>query len=211
MSSASGSASSSQCSIFSCKSFQYPLLILFFFPFQLADLPDLLLGVLQLDAKFAAYGSDEGSNNASVIAELVSIALQQVAVPSVFHAMLYEVAESIHIQYDHEIVQFPLKFYEEVLKSLKEKDYNDAVYSLLDHIRYPARDTFYFCMLIKTVIENYRMESIYLLGKRLLVPGPKPWGLEFLFSQIISASEKVRAEAMKGSPEMKKLVEEYTQ
>ena len=169
-----------------------------------------LLGGLQLDAKFAAYGSDEGSNNAGIIAELVSIALQQVAVPSVFHAMLYEVAESIHIQYDREIVQFPLKFYEEVLKSLKEKDYNDAVYSLLDHIRYPARDTFYFCMLIKTVIENYRIESIYLLGKRLLVPGPKPWGLEFLFSQIISASEKVREEAMTGSAEMKKLVEEYT-
>lgn len=169
-----------------------------------------LLGFLKLDAKFAAYGSDAKSN-AAVVAELVHIALQQVAVPSVFHAMLYEVAESIHIQQDHEISQFPLSFYAEVLKSLNERDYNDAIYSLLDHIRYPSRDTYYFCMLIKTVIENYKMESFYLLGKRLLLPGPKPWGLEFLFSQIISVQNKVKEEAMKSSPEMKKLIEEYTQ
>ena len=101
---------------------------------------------------------------------------------------------------------------------LNAEDLRNAIFSLLDHIRYPSLDTYYFCMLVKTIIDNNNKNDVkqllgenimICLGERLLVTGPKPWGLEFLFSQILNATTGIKEQSFMTGYPMKKLVEKY--
>ena len=173
----------------------------------------VILKPLKLEKYFSEYGSNNG-----VIAKLSSIALQYANSPEIFNAIIYEVAESTYIQYDNSQRAFPVEFYTNVLKMLNVEDLRNAIFSLLDHIRYPSLDTYYFCMLVKTIIDNNNKNDVkqllgenimICLGERLLVTGPKPWGLEFLFSQILNATTGIKEQSFMTGYPMKKLVEKY--
>ena len=85
--------------------------------------------------------------------------------------------------------------------------------SLLDHIRYPAFDTYTFCMLMKTLIGNSDVNEIVFtcICDRMLVPGPKPWGLEFLFYQLVNGNADIihKLNCYTSNPKVVELVSEY--
>ena len=66
-------------------------------------------------------------------------------------------------------------------------------------------------MLMKTLMKRDVMEPVFTaICDRLLVPGPKSWGLQFLFSQLVnSEAENIKDMKNMRNPEVKKLVEEY--
>ena len=67
-------------------------------------------------------------------------------------------------------------------------------------------------MLMKTLMKQEAKDTVITtICERLLVPGPKSWGLHFLFIQLVN-SEKENIKELKcykTNPAIRKLVEEY--
>ena len=114
--------------------------------------------------------------------------------------ILYEVAAALYIRpclesssssssSSHTSVkpEFPLQFYQQIFFTQEYMFKRFCLESLLDHVRYPSFDTYTFCTLVKTFFGSDAETVFSVLCERLLVPGPKPWGLKFLFSQIVNS------------------------
>lgn len=128
-------------------------------------------------------------------------------------ALLYEVlaATCIRSQNAKEKPTLPSSFYQTLLKTSFPPISHDAAISLLDHVRFPCTDTYYFSMLLQLLVQKCDMECVFVaICDRLLVPGPKSWGLQFLFSTLVrSDPKKIKEMSYMSKPEVKELVERY--
>lgn len=167
-----------------------------------------ILAPLNLEPFFAAY---RAAPSAGFCSDMADLAKKQNSF--VYFALLYEVAAATYIRAgpDGAKPSFPVDYYTLLLKQSPPPVAHDTVIALLDHVRYPSYDTYSFCMLMKTLMKRDVMEPVFTaICDRLLVPGPKSWGLQFLFSQLVnSEAENIKDMKNMRNPEVKKLVEEY--
>ena len=171
-----------------------------------------ILAGLDLEEKFAAFRS---TGNNAIAAELGK-QLPTLTSPEMMFALLYEVAAGTYLRNSAEErggKVFPVEFYMQALKHVKPSLVPNLMMSLLDHIRYPAFDTYTFCMLMKTLIGNSDVNEIVFtcICDRMLVPGPKPWGLEFLFYQLVNGNADIihKLNCYTSNPKVVELVSEY--
>lgn len=152
------------------------------------DTSSILAG-LNLSEQFAAY---RASGNPSFMNDLARN-LPSLPKADMVFALLYEVAAATYLRSypddkPNSRKNFPVDFYTQLLKQLQPQLRPSIVMSLLDHVRYPSFDTYTFCMLMKTLMGHDYNDAVFAcICDRMLVPGPKPWGLEFLFSQLVNS------------------------
>ena len=171
-----------------------------------------ILAGLGLEEKLAAF---RNTGNNGIAAELGK-RLPTLTSPEMMFALLYEVAAGTYLRNPVEErggKVFPVEFYLQALRHVKPSLAANLMMSLLDHIRYPAFDTYTFCMLMKTLIGNGDVNEIVFtcICDRMLVPGPKPWGLEFLFSQLVNGNADTihKLNCYTSNPKVVELVSEY--
>ena len=168
-----------------------------------------IIAPLNLDGVFAAYRASPSVGFCSEMAELTKKHPNSI----VYFTLLYEVAAATYIRAgpDGTKPSFPVDYYTLLLKQSPPPVVHDTVIGLLDHVRYPSYDTYSFCMLMKTLMKRDVMEPVFTaICDRLLVPGPKSWGLQFLFSQLVNSEvENIKDMNYMRRPDVKKLVEEY--
>ena len=148
-----------------------------------------ILSGLNLTEQFAAY---RASANPVFMNDLARN-LPSLPKAEMVYALLYEVAAATYLRSypddkPNSRKNFPVDFYTQLLKQLQPQLRPSIVMSLLDHVRYPSFDTYTFCMLMKTLMGHDYNDAVFAcICERMLVPGPKPWGLEFLFSQLVNS------------------------
>lgn len=153
----------------------------------------------------------------SILNELASLSRKHLLTPEYF-AMLYEIPFTLFMKYgfcDKEY-SFPVDYFCDLVKMLVKENLmiplHETLLSILDHVRYPSTDTYSYCMLMKTLMKREGRDTVITtLCERLLVPGPKSWGLHFLFIQLVN-SEKDNIKELKcykSNPAIRNLVDEY--
>ena len=133
--------------------------------------------------------------------------------------ILYEVAAALYIRPCLENTpsptsvkpEFPLQFYQQIFFTQEYMFKRFCLESLLDHVRYPSFDTYTFCTLVKTFFGSDAEIVFSVLCERLLVPGPKPWGLKILFSQIVNSEGETiqKLNCYSSNKEVRELCKQY--
>ena len=173
-----------------------------------------ILAPLELDSVFKQALE---TNDTSILKELAALSRKHVLSPEYF-ALLYEIPFALFMKFGFSEKEhtFPVDYFCDLTKYfIMDNLYlplHDTLLSILDHVRYPSTDTYSYCMLMKTLMKQEAKDTVITtICERLLVPGPKSWGLHFLFIQLVN-SEKENIKELKcykTNPSIRKLVEEY--